>query len=52
MPEERICSLCNGSGEGQASMSTCQVCMGSGVRERQVDDNDPYDEYDDDYYDL
>jgi DnaJ-class molecular chaperone len=41
----KLCSFCNGSGEGILDRSICTECMGSGtVKEEDDEESDCYDE--------
>ena len=40
--EPDCCELCNGSGEGQADMTTCRDCGGTGEARPERDDEDAY----------
>lgn len=47
-PEDEICPVCNGSGEGQYDGTTCRSCKGSGIEKHhdEEDFNEPDDAWD------
>lgn len=47
-PEDEICPVCNGSGEGQYDGTTCRSCKGSGIEKhhRDEDNYEPEDNWD------